>query len=105
MQLLQMVEILERKNEGRIDEMLSYIDQSGFMNAGEACDVNEDPLVHVEAQNDEKEDGNEQRQVEDYVLANEPVLVKETTSPTDGNEQQQAADMNNCLNPIEVENE
>ncbi|CAA2950977.1 Hypothetical predicted protein [Olea europaea subsp. europaea] len=123
MQLLHMVEILERKNEGPIDEMHSYIDQrfdcvtslcrkidekissvvewiknsnpsttpytyhsplrSGFMNTGEACDVNEDPLVHVEVQNDENEDGNEQRQVEDYVLANEPVLVKETTQVTD----------------------
>ncbi|CAA3012249.1 Hypothetical predicted protein [Olea europaea subsp. europaea] len=102
MQLLQMVEILERKNEGRIDEMRSYIDQSGFMNTGEVCDVNEDPLVH---QNDKNEDGNEEREVEDYVLANEPVLVKEATSPADGNEQKQADDMNNCPNPIEVENE
>ncbi|CAA3012135.1 Hypothetical predicted protein [Olea europaea subsp. europaea] len=140
-----MVEILERKNDKRIDEMRSYIDQrfdcvtslcrqidekissivewiknsnpsitpytyhsplrSGFMNTGEAYDVNEDPLVHVEVQNDENEDVNEERQVEDYVLANEAVLVKETTLPADGNEQKQAADMNNCPNPIEVENE
>ncbi|CAA3019821.1 sentrin-specific protease 1-like [Olea europaea subsp. europaea] len=145
MQLLQMVEILERKNEGRIDEMRSYIDQrfdcvtsfcrqidekissvvewmknsnpsttpytyhsplrSGFMNTGEACDVNEDPLVHVEVQNDENQDDNEEREVEDYVLANEPVIVKEATLPAYGNEQKQADDMNNCPNPIEVENE
>ncbi|CAA3025726.1 Hypothetical predicted protein [Olea europaea subsp. europaea] len=145
MQLLQMVEILERKNEGQIDEMRSYIDQrfdcvtslcrqidekissvvewmknsnpsttpytyhsplrSGFMNTGEVCDVNEDTLVHVEVQNDENEDGNEEREVEDYVLANEPVLVKEAMLPADGNEQKQADNMNNCPNPIEVENE
>ncbi|CAA3028714.1 Hypothetical predicted protein [Olea europaea subsp. europaea] len=140
-----MVEILERKNEGRIDEIRSYIDQrfdcvtslcrqidekissvvewiknsnpsttpytyhsplrSRFINTGEACDVNEDPLVHVEVQNDENEDDNEKREVEDYVLANEPVLVKEATLPANGNEQKQADDMNNCPNPIEVENE
>ncbi|CAA2999645.1 Hypothetical predicted protein [Olea europaea subsp. europaea] len=145
MQLLQMVEILERKNEGRIDEMCSYIDQrfdyvtslcrqidekissvvewiknsnpsttpctyhsplcSGFMNTGEACDVNEGPVIHVEVQNDENEDGNEERQVKDYVLVNESVLVKETTLPADGNEQKQAANMNNCPNPSEVKNE
>ncbi|CAA2957825.1 sentrin-specific protease 1-like [Olea europaea subsp. europaea] len=75
------------------------------MNAGEACDVNEDPRVHVQVQNDENEDGNEEREVEDYVLANKPVLVKETTLPTDGNEQKQADDMNNCPNLIKVENE
>ncbi|CAA2982911.1 Hypothetical predicted protein [Olea europaea subsp. europaea] len=75
------------------------------MNTGETFDVNEDPLVHVEVQNDENEDGNEERQMEDYVLATEPVLVKETTLPVDGNEQKQATDMNNCPNPIEVENE
>ncbi|CAA2959369.1 GDP-mannose 3,5-epimerase [Olea europaea subsp. europaea] len=79
--------------------------RSGFMNTGEACDVNEDPLVHVEVQNDENQDDNEEREVEDYVLANEPVIVKEATLPVDGNEQKQADNMNNCPNPIEVENE
>ncbi|CAA2991547.1 Hypothetical predicted protein [Olea europaea subsp. europaea] len=79
--------------------------RSGFMNTGEACDVNEDPLVHVDVQNDENEDVNEERQVEDYVLANGPVLVKETMLAADGNEQKQVTDMNNCPNPIEVENE
>ncbi|CAA2968256.1 Hypothetical predicted protein, partial [Olea europaea subsp. europaea] len=49
--------------------------------------------------------GNEERQVEDYVLANKPDLVKETTLPVDGNEQKQAIDMNNCPYPIEVKNE
>ncbi|CAA2974655.1 Hypothetical predicted protein [Olea europaea subsp. europaea] len=78
---------------------------SGFMNTGEACDVNEDPLVHVEVQNDENQDDNEEREVEDYVLANEPVIVKEATLPAYGNEQKQADDMNNCPNLIEVENE
>ncbi|CAA2978239.1 Hypothetical predicted protein [Olea europaea subsp. europaea] len=73
------------------------------MNIGEACDVNEDPLVHIEVQNDKNEDVNEQRQVEDNVLANEPVVVEET--PTDGNEQKQAADMNNCPYPVGEENE
>ncbi|XP_022857595.1 uncharacterized protein LOC111378593 [Olea europaea var. sylvestris] len=79
--------------------------RSGFMNTGEPCDVNEDPLVHVEVQNDENQDDNEEREVEDYVLANEPVIVKEATLPTYGNEQKQADDMNKCPNPIEVENE
>ncbi|CAA2963475.1 Hypothetical predicted protein [Olea europaea subsp. europaea] len=55
--------------------------RSGFMNTGNACDVNDDLLVHVEVQNDENEDGNEERRVEDYVLANELVLVKETMLP------------------------
>ncbi|CAA2955589.1 Hypothetical predicted protein [Olea europaea subsp. europaea] len=63
-----------------------------------------DPLVHVEVQNDENQDGNEEREVEDYVLANEPVIVKKETLSADGNEQKQADDMNNP-NPIEVENE
>ncbi|CAA2994137.1 Hypothetical predicted protein [Olea europaea subsp. europaea] len=79
--------------------------RSGFMNTGEPCDVNEDPLVHVEVQNDENQDDNEEREVEDYVLANEPVIVKEATLPAYGNEQKQADDMNNCPNPIEVKNE
>ncbi|XP_022898117.1 uncharacterized protein LOC111411756 [Olea europaea var. sylvestris] len=79
--------------------------RSGFMNTGEACDVNENPLIHVEVQNDENQDGNEEREVEDYVLANEPIIVKEATLPADGNEQKQTDDMNNCSNPIEVENE
>ncbi|CAA2965868.1 sentrin-specific protease 1-like [Olea europaea subsp. europaea] len=74
------------------------------MNTREACDANEDPFVHVEVQNDENQDGNEKREVEDYVLANEPVIVKEATLPADGNEQKQVDDMNNCPNPIEVEN-
>ncbi|CAA2996698.1 Hypothetical predicted protein [Olea europaea subsp. europaea] len=83
-----------------------FVDKENWIyETGEACDVNEDPLVHVKVQNDENQDGNEEREVEDYVLANEPVIVKEAALPADGNEQKQANDINNYPNPIEVENE
>ncbi|CAA2959915.1 Hypothetical predicted protein, partial [Olea europaea subsp. europaea] len=58
-----------------------------FMNNGKARDVNEDPLVCVEVKNDKNEDDNEQRQVTDNLLVNEPVLVEEKTTLIDVEEQ------------------
>ncbi|CAA2980513.1 Hypothetical predicted protein [Olea europaea subsp. europaea] len=114
-----MVEILERKNEGWIDEMRFYIDQRF------------DCITSLSRQIDEKvssvaewiKNSNPSStpytyhsplrsgfmNIREACAVNEDpfvnVEVQNDENKDDGNEQKQAVDMNNYLNQVEVENE